>query len=210
MNYPRWLQSTWYYLKLFFLDGVLTILPITLTIALFLWFFKLIKTWLAPIYYIEPTFFKQIPHSEIFFVLILILLVGAIFRTYLIRTFLHLLEAIINKIPLINPVYSGIKQLVQAFATPEKLTFKKVVLTEFPRPGIYSIGFLTNEVPASITPDPLIKYHMIFIPTTPNPTTGFLIIVPENEIKVIDISRQEAMSFIISGGIIQPERFAKT
>lgn len=109
-----------------------------------------------------------------------------------------------------NPIYSGIKQLVQAFTVPEQLTFKKVVLIEFPRKDLYSIGFLTREIPADMAPNTVHKYFTIYIPTTPNPTTGFLIVAPENDFIIINISRQEAMSLIISGGIIQPERFVKS
>ena len=76
---------------------------------------------------------------------------------------------------------------------------------EFPRSGIFSLGFLANQVDEKIAPDTEKKYFSIFIPTTPNPTSGFLIVVPEDQITIIEISRQEAMAMIISGGIIQPE-----
>lgn len=197
------------YLKITFLEGLLTILPITLTLALFAFFFRLLKGWFAPIYFLEPAYLQRIPHSEIFLVILLILVIGAIFRTFFIRSFLHLVETIFFKIPLMNPVYSGIKQLVQAFTVPEKLTFKQVVLVEFPRQGVFSIGFLTSQVPPEIAPAKHKKYYNVYIPTTPNPTTGYLVVVSEGDYQVVDMTRQEAMSLIISGGIIQPERFLK-
>ncbi len=197
------------FLKLIFFNGLLVILPITLTIAVFNVAFKLLKGWLAPIYRAEPAYLQSIPHSEIVLVLIIILIVGAIFNLFFLKVFLNFLESIVAKLPLFNPVYSGIKQLVQAFTMPDKLTFQKVVMVEFPRSGVYSIGFLTSEVPAEISPNKAERYFKIFIPTTPNPTTGFLIAVLEREIRTIDLSRQEAMSLIISGGIIQPDRFMK-
>jgi uncharacterized membrane protein len=197
------------FLKSIFFNGLLVILPITLTIAVFNVAFKLIKGWLAPIYRAEPTYLQSIPHSEILLVLIVILIVGAIFNLFFLKAFLHFLESIVARIPLFNPVYSGIKQLVQAFTMPEKLTFQRVVMVEFPRSGLYSIGFLTSEVPAEISPNKAQRFFKVFIPTTPNPTTGFLIAVPEHEVRTIDLSRQEAMSLIISGGIIQPERFTR-
>jgi uncharacterized membrane protein len=196
------------YFKEIFLDGLLTILPITITLALFVFFFRLLKNWLTPISILIPTKFQTIPHSEIILVLLLILLIGAIFKTFLIRSFVNFVESIFFRIPLMNPVYSGIKQLVQAFTMPEQVTFKKVVLIEFPRTGVYSIGFLTREVPNEMSPGSR-KYVNIYIPTTPNPTTGYLIMVPDGDFIIIDITRQEAMSLIISGGIIQPERFFK-
>ncbi len=195
--------------KAIFLNGLLILLPITLTLAVFIFLLRILKGWLTPIYRLEPLYLQQIPHSEILLVIIFIFIIGAIFRFFFLKAFYHMVEAMLLKIPLFNPVYSGIKQLVQAFTVPDKLTFQKVVLIEFPRNGIYSIGFLTSEVPPALAPNPDKKYYKIFIPTTPNPTTGFLISVPDGEFKVIDLTRQEAMSLIISGGIVQPERFSK-
>lgn len=196
-------------IKGIFLNGLLITLPITLTLALFIFLFKVLKGWLTPIYRLEPLYLQQIPHSEIIVVIVFIFLTGAIFRFFFLKSFYHMLESLLLKIPLLNPVYSGIKQLVQAFTMPDKLIFKKVVLVEFPRNGIYSIGFLTSEVPQALAPEEHKKFYKIFIPTTPNPTTGFLISVAEGDFKVVDLNRQEAMSLIISGGIVQPERFSK-
>ncbi len=197
------------FIKSIFFNGLLIILPIALTVAVFTFFFRLLKSWLAPLYRLEPLYLQAIPHSEFILVLLLILITGAVFRFFFLQRFLHMIERIALKIPLLNPIYSGIKQLVQAFTVPDKLTFQKVVLVEFPRTGLYSVGFLTSEVPSAISPHPTKRYFKVFIPTTPNPTTGFLVAVEENEIISVDLSRQEAMSLIISGGIIQPERFAK-
>lgn len=198
------------FIKLCFIDGILTLLPISLTIGLFTWLFRTTKKLLIPIYKLEPVALQQVPHSEFFLVILAIFIIGAIFRTYIIRSFLFFTESAILKVPLINTVYSGIKQLIQAFAVPEKLTFKKVVLVEFPRSQVYSIGFLTNEAPKEIVQAVSQEPHvLVFIPTTPNPTTGFLIITKQSDITVTNLTRQEAMSLIISGGIIQPERFLK-
>ncbi|MBI2774565.1 DUF502 domain-containing protein [Candidatus Dependentiae bacterium] len=197
------------FFKSIFFNGLLVLLPITLTIAVFNVAFRLLKGWLAPIYRVEPAYLQSIPHSEIILVFLLILLVGAIFKLFFLKSFLHFLESIVARVPLFNPVYSGIKQLVQAFTGQDKLTFQNVVMVEFPRAGVYSIGFLTSEVPAEISPNKAQRFYKVFIPTTPNPTTGFLIAVPEQELRTVDLSRQEAMSLIISGGIIQPDRFSK-
>ena len=118
-------------------------------------------------------------------------------------------EEILFKVPLVRPIYSGIKQLIHAFSIQDKITFKKVVLVEFPRTGIYSLGFLTSELPVSIAPTTETKFYNVFIPTTPNPTSGYFIILSEKDFKEVDLTRQEAMAMIISGGIIQPERLLK-
>ncbi len=91
----------------------------------------------------------------------------------------------------------------------EQLKGKKVVLVEFPRQQIYSLGFLTSELQPEIAPNKKQKFFNIFIPTAPNPTSGYFVIAPEEDLIIVDLTRQEAMAMIISGGIIQPERFTK-
>jgi uncharacterized membrane protein len=192
-----------------FLNGLFTILPLTLTIAIFSFSLRLLKDWLAPIARHLPTCLLQIPHSEIILGILFILLVGTILKFFILRSLIHWFESLIFKLPLIRPVYSGIKQLVHAFSPQDTMSFKKVVLIEFPRKGVYSIGFVTSEVPQQLSPSTTQGFICVFVPTTPNPTTGFFMFVPTTDITVIDLTRQEAMALIISGGIIQPERFAE-
>lgn len=192
-----------------FLNGLFTLLPLTLTIALFTFSFRLVKSWLAPVQNVlEHTPLKHIPHSEIILIVAFVLLIGTILRVFILRSVIHALEDVIIRIPLIRPVYSGIKQLVQAFTFKEdKASFKQVVCIEFPRKGMYSIGFLTGEMPTDLTPTPSERFFNIFVPTTPNPTTGYFIIVSEKDVTPINLTRQEAMALIISGGIILPEQY---
>ena len=195
------------YIRSIFLNGLLTILPIILTAGLFTYTFKFFKNLLEPIQKLEPEYLKKIPHSEFILVLLFVIITGAIFKTFFLRRLLHNIESTFFKVPLMQPVYFGIKQLVQAFTTQDKVTFKRVVLVQFPRKDIYSIGFLTSTLPKNLSPDTQKTFYSIFIPTTPNPTSGFLIVVPEQDIIDTDLTRQEAMSLIISGGIVQPERY---
>jgi len=188
-----------------FLTGLFTLLPITLTIAVFTITFRVLVGWLEPLKRFGLPFIGVIPYSEVILTIAIIFLAGALYNIFLLRPIIHGIEKLFNKIPLIRPVYSGIKKLVHAFSFQDKVSFNKVVRVEFPKAGIYSIGFLANQVDERIAPDGTRKYFSIFIPTTPNPTSGFLILVPENEFTIIDISRQDAMAMIISGGIIQPD-----
>lgn len=188
-----------------FLNGLLTLLPLTLTIAIFHLTFKLLKSWLEPVAAIRPDFLAWIPHVEIILTFAIIFIFGAILRFFLLKQLIHLIEVIFFQIPLIRPVYTGIKQLVNAFNPNNQLGFKKIVFIEFPRKGLYSIGFLTSELIADLAPDKEQKYYNIFVPTTPNPTSGYFVILPESEVTITRLSRQEAMAMIISGGIIQPD-----
>ncbi len=195
-------------LKSLFLNGLLIILPMTLTILLFKASFKLVKSWLAPLANYMPQCLVNIPHAEFLVVFGSILLIGAIVKFFVLKPFIHLIEEqFLMRIPLVRPVYSGIKQLVGAFTKKDQSSLNTVVLLEFPSAGIHSIGFLTGEFPKVVSPQDGKQYFNIYVPTTPNPTTGFFVLLPENKFTIIDLTRQEAMSLIISGGIIKPERY---
>lgn len=203
----HFLSNFFHYIWSLFLSGLFTILPLTVTIALFNISFNLIISWLKPLkLFINPVILKTIPYAEIVLVIIVIFLIGTITRVFVLRTLIHAIEDLIIKMPLIRHVYKGIKQLVQAFSLQDKITFKHVVVVEFPLKGVYSIGFLTSELSQEIAPEKDKKFFNVFIPTTPNPTSGFFVILPEANVQVIDLTRQEAMAMIISGGIIQPDR----
>jgi len=195
------------FLRSLFLNGLLIVLPITLTFLLFNASFKLIKRWLLPLQNFLPNSFLAIPHSEFLVVIGSVLLIGVVVKFFVLKPIINLIEEqFLLKIPLVRPIYSGIKQLVTAFTSKDQLTFNTVVLLEFPSSGIYSIGFMTGEFPLPVNGDDR-KYYNIYVPTTPNPTTGFFVLLPEGKFRVIDLTRQEAMSIIISGGIIKPERY---
>jgi len=188
-----------------FLTGLFGILPITLTIAVFTLTLRVLQSWLEPLKRFGLPFIGTVPYSELFLAIAIIFIAGTLYNMFILRPLIHAIENLFFKIPLIRPVYSGIKKLVDAFSFQDKVSFSKVVMVEFPRTGIYSIGFLANELDEKISPDTSKKYYSIFIPTTPNPTSGFLVLLPEDQITIINITRQEAMAMIISGGIIQPD-----
>lgn len=194
----------------FFLSGLITILPITITFFIFHLIFKFINNFLEPLrVLIEKTPLMMIPYVEFFIAITLVFAVGIVYKIFIMRSVIKAIESLLEKVPLVRSVYSGIKQLVHALSVQDKLTFQQVVLVEFPRKDLYSIGFLTSKLTPDLAPEPHKKFFNIYIPTTPNPTSGFHIVLPEHEVRFINLSRQEAMALIISGGIIQPERFTK-
>ena len=205
MKFSKKTKIVFDYLKSAFLNGFFTLLPLALTFWLFRTLFKLVKGWLEPLSYFIPKSLCCIPHSEIIIVTIFIILMGIILKLFLLKSIVHALEdKIVFKIPLIKQVYGGIKQLVHALTSHDQTSFHTVVLIEFPRVGTYSLGFLTNRLDVDFNTGK--KLCSIFIPTTPNPTTGYLILIPESDCKVIDINTQEAMTMIISGGIVIPNK----
>ena len=149
---------------------------------------------------------RVIPHSEIFLVVIAIFVTGLIMQLFIATHIVHTIEnSIFNRIPLLRQIYFSIKQLTHALNPSDQITFKYVVHVPFSSPGTYALGFLTNYIHPHLAPHRDIPYVSVFVPTTPNPTTGFYLVVPEKDCRILDITRQEAMTMIISGGILQPE-----
>jgi len=192
------------YIWRLFLNGLLTILPIALTVAIFKVTITFIISWLEPLRKVVPPYL-DIPYGEVIAAILLTFLIGTILKVFVLRSIINFIEHLLTKLPLVRPVYTGFKQLIKAFSGKDKITFKKVVLVEFPRKEMFSIGFLTSELDPKLSPSQDTSYYNIFIPTTPNPTSGYFIILPEKDIHIINITRQEAMALIISAGIIQPE-----
>ena len=196
-------------LKTLFLTGLLTILPITLTFFIFRGSFRILQGWLTPIKNLNPKLFDAFPYSEVVVVLLLILFIGLISKVLLLRPIVSFLkEQILFKLPLVKPVYSGIKQLSHALiASQNQMGFHTVVTAEFPSQNVFSLGFLTGELPAELAPRPDIKYYKIYIPNSPNPVTGHFIILPAEKFTISVLSRHEAMAIIMSGGVITLDRF---
>jgi uncharacterized membrane protein len=190
-----------------FTGGLIAILPIALTVTIFNSCLKLFIGWLEPLRrIISPAILQTMPHAEIVITIGFIFIVGTLYNHFILDRIIHSIEKLVARIPLVRLVYSGIKQLVKAFGSQDKLSFQRVVLVHFPRQGIYSIGFLTSQLSPAIAPHTDTVFYTVFIPTTPNPTSGFCIIAPESELINSSLSSQEAMAMIISGGIIQPSQ----
>lgn len=205
----KFFSSVIKYIWMLFINGLLTLLPITITLSVFTFCFKLIKSWLAPLNDFLDTipYMPDIPHAEIVLAILIIFGAGIILKSFIVRSVLDLFEGIVEYVPLVRPVYTGIKQLVHAFSPTDTATFKDVVLVEFPRKGLYSIGFKTTQMAKDLSPEQEHAFFNIFVPTTPNPTTGYFIVVRKEDFISIDLTTQEAMALIISGGIVQPHRF---
>lgn len=199
-----YLKKLYQQFKKLFIKGLIFILPIAITVSLFNFCFNLIISWLVPLRHLHIPILEAIPYYEILVVVLFIVAVGLFLQVFILKPIIQFVEDIFGKIPLIRTVYFGTKQLIAAFSGQEKSSFKDVVYVEFPRPGIYSLGFLTSEVQSEIAPDTNQTYYNIYIPTTPNPTTGFFVILPRDQFKHANISRQDAVALIISGGILQP------
>ena len=196
------------YFRSLFINGIITILPITLTLMVVGFVIRVINRFFAPIRScIQTTPLHTIPYAEFIIIFGIIIGLGLVYRFFIIKSFFSAIDRLLGNVPFIRTVHIGIRQLVNSLTTQDGFSFKHVVLVEFPRHGVYSLGFVMSEFPTQISQELDKKLFSVYIPTTPNPTTGFLIICQENQFKIIDLTRQEAMALIVSGGILQPERF---
>ena len=201
MKYTHWFSWSGLGRKLRtqFLAGVLVTIPLGATILILVWLFTTIDNILQPT--IRGILGYRVPGVGFVITIVLIYLVGVIASNVFGKRLIQYGESLVSRIPLVRPLYRGIKQLMDSFSTPGKSRFMQAVLVEFPRKGIWTMGFITNESSAQSGE----KRLNVFIPTSPNPTSGFLQIVGEDEIIRTDISVENALKMIVSAGRVSPK-----
>jgi uncharacterized membrane protein len=133
-----------------------------------------------------------------------LIFIGLIAKNYIGKKLLGLVESIASNIPIVRGVYSSIRQIVEAFQNTSGSNFKKVVIIEYPRPGLYSMGFVTKDSSEFLNKATGEVCTNIFIPTTPNPTSGFILMVPKKDIIDPDINIDQGIKFVISAGLVEP------
>jgi len=200
-------------LKKYIIAGLLVWLPFAATVVIVKLVIDLLdKTilLLPPEWHPVALLGFSIPGFGIILALSILLLTGMLAANLFGRRFVEIWERILNKIPLVRSIYSSIKQISNTIFDPSGKSFRKVVMLQYPRKGVWSIGFLTNDNVGdemSAVDDRLVA---VFIPTTPNPTSGFIIMTRNDEITELDMSVEEGFKFIISMGVIIPDGSART
>ncbi len=190
-----------------FLTGVAAIIPVGVTFYIF----YLIIGMMNKLVRIIPARFHpdqlvsfHIPGLGVIITLILIFIIGLLTKSYLGTKLVSFGERLVGKIPLVRGIYNALKQLVDAVFSDKGQSFKKAVLIEYPRKGLYSIAFVTGVSRGEVQVKTSQKCVNVFVPTTPNPTSGFYIMVPEADMTSLDMTVEEAFTLIISGGIVSP------
>jgi len=135
----------------------------------------------------------------------LVSVVGVLARHYLGKTIIQAVDSLLLRVPLLNKIYATTKQVNDAFSSSNKTAFRTVVLIEFPRSGVYSLGFVTNDKQGEIEAKLKGNVVSVFIPTTPNPTSGYLVLAPEDSLIKLEMSVADGIKYIISLGSILPE-----
>ncbi|MDR2779372.1 MAG: DUF502 domain-containing protein [Puniceicoccales bacterium] len=195
-----------------FITGIVLTLPIGITlffINLMLRYIgapasKILFCWMDASIRNTSVMYLVINVVSICLVVILIVLVGFISKLFLGKFIISLTEKLINHVPFVSTVYKTVKQVINTFGANRDAAFSKVVLIEYPKQGCYAIGFLSSKFEGEVL-DKIGKPVLnVFVPTTPNPTSGFLLVVPEKDVTTLEMSVTDGMKFIISGGIVIP------
>lgn len=182
------------------------VVPIFLTVYVLVIIFRLADGILGRFLnvYLKNTLGFYIPGLGFLIALFFILFVGFLTTWFLGKKIFFVLEKWFSSLPLINKIYPALKQIVSFVLAQKEFGFKKVVLVEYPSRGIWSIGFLTNEQFRQINKALDREIVSVFVPTTPGPLTGYVIFVPKDEVRFLDIPVSDALKIIISGGVFRP------
>ena len=195
-------------LRKYIIAGLLVWLPLAATVVIVKLVVDLLDNvilLLPPEYQPETVLGFSIPGFGIVLAISILLVTGMLAANLFGRRLVEFWEAILNRIPLVRSIYSSVKQISTTILDSNGKSFRKVVMLQYPRKGIWSIGFLTNE-DVSTDIDALNEdLAAVFVPTTPNPTSGFIIMVPRDDFTELDMSVEEGFKFIISMGVIIPD-----
>ena len=188
----------------YFITGVVVLIPIGITVYLTLFIVnvssKILPKELNPNHYLP----YDIPGVEIIISIFLITFIGWLSLSFIGKRLLKLFEDVLKRIPILRTIYSAITQMTETFTKSEGKT-RNVVLVEYPRKGSWAVGFATKETALGIADKTKHNLVNVFIPTTPNPTSGFLLMFPKEEIIYLDITFEQASKFIVSAGTSDPD-----
>ena len=213
--FARWRTS--------FLAGLAVTLPAIISVAAVVWLFRTASNFTDTLLFFLKFFldkkyiYENGMSGDLFWYwsvlafalsVAMISIIGLLARYYIGKRMIEWLDAAMMQVPLFNKFYGAIKQVNEAFAG-NKNSFKTVVLVEFPREGMYSVGFITNEQRGEVQAKSKEKVVAVFIPTTPNPTSGFLVLVPEDKVTKLDMSVADGIKYIVSLGSIAPENLPR-
>ncbi|SDC74106.1 MULTISPECIES: DUF502 domain-containing protein [unclassified Candidatus Frackibacter] len=191
-------------LRNYLITGLIILLPLIITVYIVTSIFNAVDGVLRPL--VELVIGRSIYGLGFLLTIGFILGVGAIGTNVLGKRLIDYGERILTKIPLVRNIYLTVQQLIDALFLKNKTAFRKVVLIEYPRKGLYQVGFLTSEGMGEVQSNTDEEVINIFVPTTPNPTSGMLVLVPKEDITYLDMNVEEGLKLIISGGTVVPNK----
>ncbi len=199
-------------LRSYFFTGLVIAAPISITIYVTWWFIGFVDNWFKPLiparYNPDAYLPFSVPGLGLLIALFLLTLLGALAANLFGRTVVGYGEQLLNRMPLVRNLYRALKQIFETVASQSNSTFRDVALIEYPRRGLFAIAFVSTDTKGEIIEianegKPMVS---VFLPTTPNPTSGFLLFVPKSDLKVLNMSVEEGAKLVISAGLVTPEK----
>lgn len=198
----------------YFLAGVLVTMPLAITFAVARWFILFVDSQIVPMIpeaWNPDTYIKDhvgfeigLPGLGVVVLIMAITVIGALTAGFVGRFVIKTGENVLARMPVIRSVYSAIKQILETVLQQQSQAFRQAVLVEYPRRGVWAIGFITGETEGEVQSLTQEEVLNVFLPTTPNPTSGFLLFLPREDLVVLDMTVEEAVKMVISGGIVTP------
>lgn len=212
-------------MKKYFITGLVILLPLAVTIAIVVFtvnfltkpFVGIVSGFLKDFNILNKGFFLMSNEEVVLYgskILILIclflftLILGMIARWFFFKSLIHLSDKVLQKIPLVNKVYKTTQEIIKTIFVTDKSSFKQVVMVPFPKPGTYVMGLVSRESPKACSDKAGGELFSVLVPTTPNPTTGFLLMYKKEEMIFLDLKPEHAIKYIVSCGVITPEHQA--
>lgn len=192
-------------MKKYLITGLLVWIPLAIT----LWVLHLIVTTmdqtltlLPPVFL--PEFTHHIPGLGVLLTIMVVLLTGVLASNILGQRLLRVWERVLGRIPVVKSIYSGVKQVSDTLFTPGGQAFRKALLVQYPRPGSWTIAFQTGQPGGDVVNHLKGDYVSVYVPTTPNPTSGFFLMMPRQDVIELDMSVDEALKYVVSMGVVSP------
>ena len=197
-------------LRTYFLTGFVVAAPIAITVYLTWWFVSLFDSWIKPyvpdIYNPDNYLPFSVPGVGLILAFFGITVIGALTANLFGRTIVAYWESLLDRMPVVRNVYRALKQIFETALQQSSSSFREVILIEYPRRGLYAIAFVSRdtvgEIPVKVGNGGMVS---VFLPTTPNPTSGFLLFVPEVDVIQLDMSVEQAAKLVISAGLVVPD-----
>lgn len=202
-------------LRNYFLTGLVVAAPISITVYITWWFISLIDSWVKPFlpsFYNPDTYLPfTVPGVGLIVAIFGLTVLGALTANLFGRTLVAYGETMLNRMPIVRNVYSALKQIFETVLSQSQSSFQQAGLIEYPRKGIWSIVFISTRTKGEVTDKAPVEGSMVsvFLPTTPNPTSGFLLFVPEADVIILDMTVEDAAKMVISAGLVTPDMEAR-
>lgn len=209
---PMRMKNFFLRLRSYLLSGIVVVAPVAITLYIIWWMMDTIDRMVEAMLPREVdtiTFLFTIPGFGFFVALAILILIGALARGVVGTFFIRKGEQVLHKLPVVRSIYAGIKQVFEAFLGSNSMSFREVGLIEYPRRGIWSLCFITGATQGEVqerTSDSVVN---VFLPTTPNPTSGFLLFLPKEDIIILDMKVEQGLKMVISAGIVTPPYLPK-